>query len=411
MNDSTRLRSSVRSVREVPQHALIRTVLLLLALAACTTLFAACASLDMANTPMQQVSFATHRANALASMRGHRDFQTQDHDAELAWNAPQEWAPEHNVGLQGSRKGILLVHGLGDSPWSFHDLAPQLAAQGFVVRTVLLPGHGTRPQDLLNVDAEDWQQLVNEQALALQHEVGTVFLGGFSTGANLVLDYAYAHPDIAGLVLFSPGFKSLPFDWLAPLASRVRPWMITPDASESIQNAVRYMNVPTNGFAQFYRTSANARRLLREGVYDKPVFMAVAEHDSVLDSEYLLDVFQRRFTHPQSRMIWYGKTPDGLVDSARVIVREDSIPEQKISQFSHMGLIFSPDNALYGAQGNLRVCLNGMDAAATKACELGADVWYSDWGYREPGKIHARLTFNPYFDWQGQVMLTVLDGK
>ena len=23
-------------------------------------------------------------------------------------------------------------------------------------------------------------------------------------------------------------------------------------------------------------------------------------------------------------------------------------------------------------------------------------MWYSDWGYREHGKVHARLTFNPY---------------
>jgi hypothetical protein len=35
-------------------------------------------------------------------------------------------------------------------------------------------------------------------------------------------------------------------------------------------------------------------------------------------------------------------------------------------------------------------------------------VWYSDWGYREPGKMHARLTFNPYFNWQLGVIDEVL---
>lgn len=35
-------------------------------------------------------------------------------------------------------------------------------------------------------------------------------------------------------------------------------------------------------------------------------------------------------------------------------------------------------------------------------------MWYSDWGYREPGKMHARLTFNPYFTWQLGVIDEVL---
>jgi len=40
---------------------------------------------------------------------------------------------------------------------------------------------------------------------------------------------------------------------------------------------------------------------------------------------------------------------------------------------------------------------------------LGAAVWYSDWGYREAGKVHARLTYNPYFEWQAEVMAQVLE--
>src|SRR5476649_67099 len=113
-----------------------------------------------------------------------------DHAAELAWNAPREWRP---TGVP--KGGILLVHGLGDSPWSFHDVGAKLAEQGFLVRTVLLPGHGTQPADMLDVTLEQWQQVVREQAAILSREVPKVYLGGFSTGANLVLDYAYGHDE------------------------------------------------------------------------------------------------------------------------------------------------------------------------------------------------------------------------
>jgi len=386
-----------------------RSFLALACVAACVLLLGACTA-PMPTEPQAEAqapprSFEDYHSQTLARMRQARSFQHADTESELVWNGPREWRPARSGAGAKAEKGILLVHGLGDSPWSFHDLGAAMAAEGYLVRTVLLPGHGTRPADLLAVSAQQWRELVQEQARVLVDDVdGPVYLGGFSTGANLVLDYAYAHPSIAGLVLFSPGFKSMPFDWVAPVAARIRPWIVGPGDPVRDQTPVRYLNVPTNGFAQFYHTSTNARRLLSR-TYDKPVFMAVAQHDSVLDTAYLLDVFQRRFTHPDSRLIWYGAAPRELADTRRVLVRGDSLPAYRISQFSHMGLLFSPSNALYGEGGRLRICQNGQAERVTRACLQGEAVWYSDWGYREPGKIHARLTFNPYFDWQTSVLL------
>lgn len=366
-----------------------------------------CATAHKVMSVAEPESFADYQHDTFALLRARRSFQSSDHESELIWNGPGEWRPPSTDVGPRPDKGILLVHGLGDSPWTFHDLAPELAAQGFLVRTVLLPGHGTRPEDMMDVTLDDWRRVVRQQAEALRRDVGQVYLGGFSTGANLVVEYAYNNPDIAGLVLISPGFKSLPFDFLAPWVARLRPWVLTPDGSVALQNVVRYTMVPSNGFAQFYYSSRAVRRLLDERPYDKPVFMVVAQHDSVLNTNYLLNVFNRRFTNPASRLIWYGTAPTGLKDTDRVLVRDDRFPDQRISQFSHMGLPFSPANPLYGEKGDVRVCFNGQPESAMRACEAGAPVWYSDWGYREGDKIFARLTFNPYFDWQGSVMATV----
>jgi len=354
---------------------------------------------------VRQVTFEAHRQDALQALQQRRHFQSSDRAAELAWNAPREWRP-----ARPANKGILLVHGLGDSPWSFHDIGERLAARGFLVRTVLLPGHGTHPADLLEVSLEDWRQVLAEQAQALRKETAQVYLGGFSTGANLVVDYAYAHPDVAGLLLFSPALRSnSAYDWLAPWIGWARPWLREPDGERPVQNAVRYLTVPTNGFAQFYRSSQAARQALGRAPYGKPVLMIVAEHDSVLDSVYLAEVFRTRFTHPASRLVWYGSERAEFAGDERILVRVDYLPERRISQFSHMGLLFSPANVLYGAAGSLRICWNGQAEAERAACEQGTPVWFSDWGYREAGKVHARLTFNPYFEWQAQVMAQVLD--
>ncbi|RZA09024.1 MAG: alpha/beta fold hydrolase, partial [Proteobacteria bacterium] len=319
----------------------LRRVTLLL----CAVTLQACASTEV---PLGQASFAEYRQQTIAWMEQNRTFQTPDHPAEIEWNAPREWRPSGPA-----TRGILLVHGLGDSPWSFNDVGEALAAQGFLVRTVLLPGHGSKPADMLGVTLKQWQQVVREQTQLLEREVPTVYLGGFSTGANLVLDYAYEHPNIAGLVLFSPAFKPAnTYAWVTQYIGWFRPWLAKPDDGvRPMQTPVRYLNVPTNGFAQFYRSALLAQKLLDKGAYDKPVFVAITEHDSVLDTAYVLDTFNARFIHPLSRLIWYGNEPAPGQKNPKVLVRNDFLPEYRIARFSHMGLMFSPANPLYGVNG------------------------------------------------------------
>ena len=362
----------------------------------------ACASSEV---PLGQVSFAEYRQQTLVWLEQNRTFQTGDHATELEWNAPREWRPS---GI--AKRAILLVHGLGDSPWSFNDVGQTLADQGFLVRTVLLPGHGSKPSDMLDVTLRQWQQVVREQTQIMQREVPTVYLGGFSTGANLVLDYAYEHSEIAGLVLFSPAFRpENTYAWLTQYIGWFRPWLAKPnDGIRPMQTPVRYLNVPTNGFAQFYRSSLLAQDHIQARPYDKPVFIAITQHDSVLDTAYVLDTFNARFSNAASRLIWYGDSPAAAAKTPRVEVRNDYLPEYRIAQFSHMGLMFSPTDPLYGKDGSQRICWNGQETAQMQKCLNGEPVWYSDWGHREPGKVFARLTFNPYYEWQTAVMMGVL---
>lgn len=364
--------------------------------------------------PLGQGSFAQYRTETQDWMAQHRAFQSDERDSELARNAPMEWRP-----AQAARKGVVLFHGLGDSPWSFADIGQALAGQGFLVRTALLPGHGTRPADLIGVDLDDWRRLVAQQAALLAQEVPEVYLGGFSTGANLALEYALDHPEVAGLVLFSPALKSgVLLDWIVPWVARVRTWLRQPDSDQPQQTTLRYLNVPTNGFAQYYRSAAAVREKIARQPYARPALLVLAQHDSVVDVEHVLGTFETRFTHPASRLIWYGELPaarggatpqrEGTGQHTRVLVRTDRLPQQRISQFSHMGVLFSPANPLYGSEGSQRMCWNGQEAADQARCMAGEPVWYSDWGYRESAKVHARLTFNPYFDWQAEVMREVL---
>ncbi|MGI9278852.1 MAG: alpha/beta hydrolase [Endozoicomonas sp.] len=341
----------------------------------------------------KQESFEEYVQSTRGWLRENRAFTTDNPEVELDANAPFEIKPLK----QGKkRKGILLVHGLGDSPYSFVDLAPALAKQGFLVRVVLLQGHGSKPADLIPVTMESWQELVEYQAKQLQGEVDELWLGGFSTGANLVTSLALQQEeDVKGLLLFSPGFKpKSAMVSLAPYLAKIKDWA---DIDET-ENYVRYDSLAVKGAGEYYRTSKRVRKDLEATAFDRPVFMVMSEYDSVINSEGVLELFESRFTHPDSRFIWYGNDPES--EDPRVSVLEARIPELRISNFSHMAPLFVPGNPYYGKNGSYRMCNNGQLGKAAKNCPIAEEVWYSAWGYREKGKTHARLTWNPYFDEQ-----------
>ncbi|EOD79475.1 Lysophospholipase [Grimontia indica] len=348
----------------------------------------------------EQTSFDEYVKDTKLWLEQNRVFLTDDKQTEIDANAPFELAPKDQV---TPTKGVLFVHGLGDSPFYFRDIANVLSEQGFLVRTVLLPGHGSRPGDLILPTFDDWKRVVQHHAELLANDVDEIWLGGFSTGANLVTAYAAQHNDIDGLLLFSPAMA--PKDSLhviAPVANYFLDWL---DVDPHEDNYTRYATLATNGAALFSESVSEVNDQLSEMPYRKPVLMVISESDSVLDSAETIDLFKSSFLHPQSRFVWYG---DGkITGDTRIISLASSIPEQRISTFSHMSVLFSPTNEYYGKNGSQLVCDNGQSEEAEKACPNSDELWYSSYDYLEEGKIHARLTWNPYFSELAETIGTV----
>ncbi|USH05262.1 alpha/beta fold hydrolase [Grimontia kaedaensis] len=348
----------------------------------------------------EQTSFDEYIKDTKLWLEQNRVFLTDDKQTEIDANLPFELAPKDQV---TPTKGVLFVHGLGDSPFYFRDIAKVLSEQGFLVRTVLLPGHGSRPGDLILPTFDDWKRVVQHHAELLANDVDEVWLGGFSTGANLVTAYAAQHDDIDGLLLFSPAMA--PKDSLhviAPVANYFLDWL---DVDPHEDNYTRYATLATNGAVLFSESVSEVNDHLSETPYRKPVLMVISESDSVLDSAETIDLFKSSFLHPQSRFVWYG---DGkITGDTRIISLASSIPEQRISTFSHMSVLFSPSNDYYGKNGSQLVCDNGQSEEAEKACPSSDELWYASYDYLEEGKIHARLTWNPYFSELAETVGTV----
>lgn len=153
----------------------------------------------------------------------------------------------------------LLVHGLTGSPPEMRLLGDYLHVHGVSVSAPLLPGHGTEPEMLNKVTWRDW---VGEAEMALSPFLAAgrpTFAAGLSMGALIVLELAARHPELRGVILYSPGYKVR--NRLAPLAPVLR-WAIrsVPKGEESDlsdPSAERFLwhyhCWPSGGVAEFWR--------------------------------------------------------------------------------------------------------------------------------------------------------------
>ncbi|MEU0274571.1 alpha/beta fold hydrolase [Streptomyces sp. NPDC006307] len=109
---------------------------------------------------------------------------------------------------EGGRVGVLLCHGFTGSPQSLRPWAEYLAARGLTVSLPLLPGHGTRWQDMQVTGWQDWYAEVDRELRALLTRCEQVFVFGLSMGGALTLRLAARHGDaVRGIVLVNPANK------------------------------------------------------------------------------------------------------------------------------------------------------------------------------------------------------------
>ncbi len=124
--------------------------------------------------------------------------------------------------LKGNDTGILFLHGFTASAFEGKELAEYLHQKsGFTVSVPLLPGHGTRPEDLKEVYWGDWYGFTKSRYLELKKETARIFVCGQSMGGALALHLAAHHPVDGIITLAGAVFLK---DWrliLLPVARRL----------------------------------------------------------------------------------------------------------------------------------------------------------------------------------------------
>lgn len=312
----------------------------------------------------EYLSFADYVSTTLSMLR-EAYAQRADFDAEkiIVGNAPFELKPtaeNYSEQTKKYRRGILLVHGLTDSPYFMRYLGAFFQAQGFRVMAILLPGHGTQPGDLLDVTWQEWARAVAYGADKLGEEVDDIHLAGFSVGGALSVYHSLLDKRVRGLFLFSPALKITPraalanlhklYSWLVPVAKWVD---IKLDA-----DLYKYESLTKNAVYQTYLLIKNLNTQLKPKRLDIPVFVAASIDDVTVETLATLQ-FMENAPYPISRLVLYGNDTNFKPKNFPTEKLEwvnSAFPEQKILSSAHTAIVLPPEDPHYGVQGDYANC-------------------------------------------------------
>ena len=124
------------------------------------------------------------------------------------------------IRLEGSgTRGILVLHGFGDTPQSVETLAHALHAGGETVFAPLLAGHGRTLREFATSEGSQWLESARQALQDLRRRCSHLAVVGQSLGGALATLLVTESTDITAVALLAPYFEMPSFARsLTPLA-------------------------------------------------------------------------------------------------------------------------------------------------------------------------------------------------
>ena len=339
--------------------------------------------------PGADPNFNTYKNNIANYIKTHGAYKHPL--AKRYLNLPFEFKADPNAPYQGK---FLLIHGMNDSPYVWQDIGKHMAKTGFDVRAILLPGHGTQSMHLQNIHFNDWLKCCNEHYTTWQTDESPIYIGGFSLGGVLATALAIEHNEIAGLLLIAPAYQSkinTLLKW-SPVIRQFRTWAYRGEN----HNPVKYNAASVNSGQQYYALTQYLNKQWHHKSLDIPVLMILTDTDSVIDNHQVRHLFKHKFIGNKASIIYSHKPHIKLNNHEQQVF--SAYPKQRILNMSHMGMMISPTNTLYGKQGQ-QIVYNGKNQRECITSKKDKNRWYGAWGTKSPDKhAVARTTYNPDFE-------------
>ncbi|WP_119394200.1 alpha/beta hydrolase [Salinibius halmophilus] len=212
-----------------------------------------------------------------------------------------------------SNNTVLFVHGLSATPAELDPIPEYFAASlNASLLKLRLPGHGSDGAFLATATANDWQAAVINALDFLVARGQTIWLLASSTGATLLWPLITRYQaSIAGVAMLSPNFAPRNKYWRLmnlPAARRWLPKLYGAQHGElkpADEVGERYWALPYPSTVLFEMNQAIMwARAANVSDLTRPIFVAVNEHDNVINPYAVLKQLQRAKQAPM-QVTWF----------------------------------------------------------------------------------------------------------
>jgi alpha-beta hydrolase superfamily lysophospholipase len=373
---------------------------------------------------------------------------------------PTNWNRSFEFTVPKPVAGVLLLHGLSDSPYSLRRLGQKLSATGVHVLGLRIPGHGTAPSGLVNVKWEDMAGAVRLSMGYLKKQLGDIplYMVGYSNGGALTVQYILSTlenaslPRASGVVLISPEIGVAKVAAFAVWQGRIGRLLGLPKlAWNSVlpeYDPFKYNSFAVNAGDQAYRLTTEIQnqitRYTKSGVLPQlpPIMAFQSVVDATVRVPALIKGLFDRLPQGDHELVLFdinrlaAKNPlvdtgprdviAALLDKPMLsyrlsLVSNESASSRKVAVYqrytgssektvfplslawpagvyslSHVALPFAPDDPLYG----------GDDASESPGIQLGNVVLRGENGVLRfnPASL-LRMHWNPFYDYLEQRVL------
>lgn len=332
-------------------------------------------------------------------------------------NIPFELKPTNTATIKQNRKGVLLIHGLLGSPFTMRDVGASLQENGFFSRAILLPGHGTKPEDLLSISYRDWIETVKYGIASLRESVDQLFIIGYSLGAALAIQHALEtdaikEQTIDGLILIAPAI-----DIKVPPAV-IKCWQKTINKITSHEKWIykdnerdyaRYISLPYHPVYELIKLLQIINHKKAKNL-SCPLFMIITQQDETVSAKNAYQWFLS-LNHPKNKLLVYD-TKTRVYKDQRIEQRQSKFNELNILNISHIAMPFAPHNFHYGQAGDYwRASLAGRQDCLYSSYN-GLQDSLLDLFFKTGLLKNQRLplTYNPDFNFMMENIKAFMDG-
>ena len=376
---------------------------------------------------------------------------------------PVDWNRSFELEVDAPGAGVLLLHGMSDSPYSLRSLGQAMHAHGAWVVGLRIPGHGTAPSGLVSLR---WQDMAAAAEIALRHlreRIGDapLFIVGYSTGAAVAVKHTISALEdasltpVQGVVLISPSIGVTTLAALAVWQARLGVLLGMPKLAWSNIlpefDPFKYGSFAVNAADQVHRLTAEIGagldRLHRDGRVSAfpPVLAFQSLVDSTVSTRAVIDQLFRRLPEGGHELVLFdlnrqaaaeellrsdpkgsikgelaraplpfalsfvtneGETSPGVIVRRKLAGETEFVEEalglewpRGVYSLSHIALPIAPTDPLYG----------GPDAPPSPGVQLGRVELRGERGVLvvTPSDL-MRLRWNPFYPFVEERLLAAL---